>query len=67
MRNHYKGTFISGGNYDLHKAEEILTKKQADLTYFGKILIANPNLPEMLRKGITQLVPFDFSMVSNPP
>jgi N-ethylmaleimide reductase len=42
----YKGTLITNGGYDLEKGNAILASGQADLVSFGKLFLANPDLPK---------------------
>lgn len=68
VRNNYTGTLIAGGNYTIHEAETALQNNEFDLSYFGRLLIANPNLVEMLEKNdLSDLKEFNFTMVANSP
>jgi N-ethylmaleimide reductase len=51
IRKHYKGLIIAAGGFDGTAAEAILSAGDADLVAFGRHFIANPDLPERLRKG----------------
>lgn len=42
----YKGTLITNGGYDHPKGDSILASKGADLVSFGKLFLANPDLPK---------------------
>ncbi len=42
----YPGLIITNGGYDQDKGNQILASGQADLVSFGKLFIANPDLPE---------------------
>ena len=48
MRGHFNGTLISTGGYT--PGETALEKGHADLIGFGKLFIANPDLPERVRR-----------------
>ena len=48
----FKGTLIYAGKYTKARAEEALEKGCADLIAFGRPFIANPDLPERLRKDL---------------
>ena len=50
FRSKYKGTLIANGGYDLERANAAIGEGVADLISFGKPYIANPDLPERLRK-----------------
>lgn len=42
----YKGTLITNGGYDQEKGNAILVSGDADLVSFGKLFLANPDLPK---------------------
>lgn len=46
FRKIYAGTLITNGNYDHPKADSILANGDADLVSFGKLFLANPDLPK---------------------
>lgn len=48
FRNHYSGTLITAGNYTPESGCEALEKGYADLVAFGRLFIANPDLPERI-------------------
>lgn len=47
----YQGTIIANGGYDKEKGNAILASGDADLVSFGKLFIANPDLPERFTKN----------------
>lgn len=52
MRERFAGSFIlSGGYSDLARAETDLQAGRGDLIAFGRAGLANPDLPERLRRG----------------
>jgi N-ethylmaleimide reductase len=51
LRPEFKGTLISTGGYTVESAEHALEKGKADLIGFGRLFIANPDLPERIRTG----------------
>jgi N-ethylmaleimide reductase len=51
VRPAFKGTLISTGGYTPETAERAIEKGHADLIGFGRLFIANPDLPERLRIG----------------
>ncbi|MFB2772737.1 alkene reductase [Pelatocladus sp. BLCC-F211] len=51
FRKIFKGTLISGGGYDRAKGDAILAKGDADLISYGRLFIANPDLPERFAKN----------------
>lgn len=42
----FKGTLIANGGYDHPKGDGILALRDADLVSFGKLFLANPDLPK---------------------
>lgn len=58
IRKHYHGVIIAAGGFKRDTAEAILQAGDADLVAFGRDFIANPDLPERLRKGLP-LNPYD--------
>jgi N-ethylmaleimide reductase len=52
MRQHYKGTIIAAGGFKRDTAQAIVEEGAADLVAFGRDFIANPDLPERLRKNL---------------
>jgi N-ethylmaleimide reductase len=42
----YKGTIITNGGYDKPKGNEVLSSGDADLVSYGKLFLANPDLPQ---------------------
>lgn len=50
IRQHYKGTLIAAGGFSGESANAITEAGDADLVAFGRHFIANPDLPERLRK-----------------
>lgn len=44
----YKGTLIANGGFDLQTGNVILSSGNADLVSFGKLFLANPDLPKRL-------------------
>jgi N-ethylmaleimide reductase len=53
----YPGTLIVAGGYTLERANAVLRSGDADLVAFGQLFIANPDLPERLRKRTTLNAP----------
>ena len=51
LREIFKGTYISNGGYDRDKAERVLERGDADLVSFGRLFLANPDLPERFSKA----------------
>jgi N-ethylmaleimide reductase len=51
LRPIFRRTLISTGGYSPASAEHVLEKHEADLIGFGRLFIANPDLPERIRAG----------------
>lgn len=60
LRKFFKGAIIVAGGFNAKGAEEILIKGDADLVAFGRLFIANPDLPKRIRLGLP-LNPYDRS------
>ena len=52
IRSLFSGTIIVAGNYDKQKAEAIINEQLADLVAFGRMFVANPDLPTRLEKNL---------------
>ncbi len=50
FRQRFKGTLIAGGGFDLEKANMLIENEGADMVSFGRLFIANPDLPERFAK-----------------
>lgn len=46
IRKAFKGTFIAGGGYDREDGNEDVAENRADLIAYGRIFLANPDLPK---------------------
>lgn len=51
VRDTFEGTYIANGGYTEERAEKTLSEGRADLVAFGTLYLANPDLPERLRRG----------------
>ena len=51
FRKAFDGVLISAGGYTAATAEETITNGYADAIAFGRLFIANPDLPERFQKG----------------
>jgi len=51
FREKFRGPIIACGDYNLERAEAALASGTADLIAFGRLYLANPDLPERLRRG----------------
>ena len=51
LRKIYKGTYMTNGGYDRDRAERVLETGDADLVSFGRLFLANPDLPERFKKN----------------
>ncbi|TKC79192.1 alkene reductase [Trinickia terrae] len=58
LRAHFHGPIIAAGGFNGASAEAILQSGDADLVAFGRHFIANPDLPERLRRDLP-LNPYD--------
>jgi N-ethylmaleimide reductase len=51
LRAAFPGPIIGAGAYDVDKAERLLEAGLVDAVAFGRAFIANPDLPERIRRG----------------
>ena len=51
IRARFKGVYIGNGAYDAQTARDAITSGRADAIAFGELFIANPDLPERLRRN----------------
>ena len=51
FRKNFNGAFISAGGYNPESAAEAVESGEADAVAFGRIYIANPDLPERIKIG----------------
>jgi N-ethylmaleimide reductase len=58
LRPLFGGPVIAAGGFNGAGAEAILAKGEADLVAFGRHFLANPDLPERLRRNLP-LNPYD--------
>jgi N-ethylmaleimide reductase len=52
LRPKFSRTVIAAGGFTRESAEAIVASGDADLVAFGRHFIANPDLPERLRRGL---------------
>lgn len=51
LRQIFGGIYMANNNYDQARAEQALKQGDADLVAFGRLFIANPDLPERFVRG----------------
>lgn len=49
LRDAFDGAYMVNGGYDRERAEEALSSGSADLVSFGRLFLANPDLPRRLK------------------
>jgi N-ethylmaleimide reductase len=52
LRAHFHGPIVAAGGFDGASADAIVAAGDADLVAFGRHFIANPDLPERLRRNL---------------
>lgn len=67
IRSSFEGRLILAGKYDAVSAESALARGAADLVAFGEKFIANPDLPERLRRGVDLAVPDKATFYTSGP
>jgi N-ethylmaleimide reductase len=60
LRKIFKSKIIAAGGFEPDTAEAVVEKGDADLVAFGRHFVANPDLPERIRLGLS-LNPYDRS------
>ncbi len=65
LRGSYKGCYIANGGFDRQNGARLLAEGQADAIAYGKLFIANPDLPERFETEET-LNPPDFGTFYTP-
>ena len=51
IRSAFSGTYIANGGYTAAEARSRLAAGRCDLVSFGRLMLANPDLPERFRRG----------------
>lgn len=51
LRRSFRGAYIANNGYDQKMAVEAIASGRADLVCFGRLFLANPDLPERFRQG----------------
>lgn len=67
IRRNFRGPYILAGKYDAHSAAAALSRGAADLIAFGEKFIANPDLPERLRRGAALALPDKATFYTSGP
>lgn len=57
LRNLWKGPYVVNGNYDGSRARQVIAAGRADFVSFGRLFLANPDLPLRLARGATLNMP----------
>jgi N-ethylmaleimide reductase len=57
LRNLWNGPYIVNGNYDYSRAMKVIANGRADFVSFGKLFLANPDLPLRLARSAPLNVP----------
>jgi N-ethylmaleimide reductase len=52
LRTTFNGRIIAAGGFEPDSAEAIVESGDADLVAFGRLFLANPDLPERIRRGL---------------
>jgi N-ethylmaleimide reductase len=51
LRDAYKGVLVTNGAYDKERGNSAIKNAQADAVAFGKLFLANPDLPERFKEN----------------
>jgi N-ethylmaleimide reductase len=52
LRNCFSGLYMANNGYDLDSSNNAIAQNHADMVAFGKLFIANPDLPERFAKNL---------------
>ena len=52
LKKRFGGVLIANEGFDLEKAQQVIAAGEADAVSFGKIFIANPDLPHRLKLNV---------------
>ncbi|KAK2425704.1 putative 12-oxophytodienoate reductase [Trifolium repens] len=53
MRKAFNGTFLAAGGYDRHDGINAIAENRTDLVVYGRLFLANPDLPKRFAVNIT--------------
>jgi len=53
LKRHFGGLYMANNSYTQARAEQALQQGEADMVAFGRLFIANPDLPERFAQGAT--------------
>lgn len=67
LRPHYRGRIVSAGGFDRPQAEQALREGWADALAFGVPFLANPDLPERLRRNAPLNTPDEGTFYASGP
>lgn len=51
LKERFGGPYVANGDYDLPRAERVLEEGRADFVSFGRLYLANPDLPARFARG----------------
>lgn len=67
LRRNFSGTYIVNEQFSQQSAEAILEKGEADAVAFGKLFIANPDLPRRFAEGASLNTPVPDTFYAHGP
>ncbi len=67
LRPYYRGNLVSAGGFDRPQAEQALAEGWADAIAFGVPFLANPDLPERLRRNAPLNTPDEGTFYASGP
>jgi N-ethylmaleimide reductase len=50
LRSAWKGIYVANGGYDAERGERAVSDGSADAVAYGRLFLANPDLPTRLRR-----------------
>ena len=67
LRKFFKGTVISAGGFDRASGDQAIAEGWADAIAYGVPFLANPDLPERLRKSLPLNPPDEATFYASGP
>ena len=67
LRKLFSGVYVANEGFTLQSANAILERGDADAVGFGKLFIANPDLPRRLQEGAALTAPIAEQFYSQGP
>ena len=67
IKQAFGGVFVANENFDLKTGNEVIASGEADAVAYGKLFIANPDLPRRFREGLALNAPVPETFYGSGP